>query len=871
MVEMDVFGAERTAASGADTGLAALLLNAAEQGIIATDLDGRIVVWNRFAEVMYGWTAAEVIGRSIIEVTPTLTTADQARSIMSALRRGDSWRGEFEVQRKDGSTFTAMVVNSPIIRGDELVGVVGLSIDVSERLASQAALRESEERFRTMADNLPLLIWQHDSAGRQEWVNATFCSFFGVSRHQMRAERWQMLTHPDDGRQYGRDFLAAVAERRPFHGEVRVRHADGQWRWLESWGSPRIGPDGVFLGYVGTSADVTERKLAQLTLNAAAAINAFRTRLADVLESLTDPAQIAAGAARTLARHLRAGRVRYLEIDEHVEYATVLAEHCPDLPGLRTRHPLDDYGADRMTAFRAGQPVVVDAAGPESPAGFGAGAYVVVPVVRQNRPVAAVAVHDLEPRSWVPDDLTLITDAAERTWAAIRKAAEEQARHDRHARAQLVVDVLSTLERHHTVAAQVQALTDVLVPRVADYATVEAPGEDDFLLALTHRDHEKAQILRRLRTEHRLGAGQPDSLHAAAAGTAQLLSIAPDMIAEYARYSPDATQLLARLGTRSHLAVPLALSDAKSGALMIGLSEPGRAPYRPDDLAFFEDLARRIGVVLMSAHIRQREHDIAVRLQRSMLPDRVESHPHLGIEARYRAGDELLEVGGDWYDTFAWPDGRIGVVIGDVAGHTMDAAIIMGRLRAVTAAFVPHTPADPAAVLDALEEYACGPSGAELVSAVCVIIDPRSGVLTYSSAGHPPPLVLAPGRPPQRLEHARAPAIYRYHDDRDTRRRPRAEITLEPGALIVMYSDGLIERRRTTLTAGIARLETVAAGLTARTLPAVADGIVARMTDDSPTDDDIVLVCLRYTPPGQDTGSPRSADPRDGEPHPHPG
>ena len=99
-----------------------------------------------------------------------------------------------------------------------------------------------------MADNLPLIVWLHDAAGRQEFVNHTFCEYFGVSRAEMREDRWQRLTHPADSTAYVDEFLACVRARRPFHAEVRARRADGQWRWLESWGRPRFGPGGEFLG-----------------------------------------------------------------------------------------------------------------------------------------------------------------------------------------------------------------------------------------------------------------------------------------------------------------------------------------------------------------------------------------------------------------------------------------------------------------------------------------------------------------------------------------------------------------------------------------------------------------------------------------------
>jgi PAS domain S-box-containing protein len=114
--------------------------------------------------------------------------------------------------------------------------------------------------LQDVADGLPLIVWVHDAAGGQASVNDTFCDFFGVDRAEMRGGSWQMLLHPDDADAYAAEFTASVAERRAFHAEVRVRRADGEWRWLESWASPRHDVEGTFLGMVGASADVTERK-----------------------------------------------------------------------------------------------------------------------------------------------------------------------------------------------------------------------------------------------------------------------------------------------------------------------------------------------------------------------------------------------------------------------------------------------------------------------------------------------------------------------------------------------------------------------------------------------------------------------------------
>jgi PAS domain S-box-containing protein len=121
------------------------LLDTVEQAVIATDTEGTITYWNRHAEKLYGWSAAEAVGRNILEVTPAETSSAQAAEIMSRLTAGETWTGEFEVRRRDGSIFPAQISDTPIHdEAGRLVGVVGISADISEHRRSEAAVREAE-------------------------------------------------------------------------------------------------------------------------------------------------------------------------------------------------------------------------------------------------------------------------------------------------------------------------------------------------------------------------------------------------------------------------------------------------------------------------------------------------------------------------------------------------------------------------------------------------------------------------------------------------------------------------------------------------------------------------------------------------------
>lgn len=136
------------------------LLHAVDAAVMATDLDGRIVFWNRFAERMYGWQASEVLGKPILDVTPAELLSEQAQSIMGRVLAGGNWSGEFVVRRRDGTPFPALVTDAPIYdRSGTLIGIVGVSHDLTERKRAEAALHESEERYRALADLSPDALW----------------------------------------------------------------------------------------------------------------------------------------------------------------------------------------------------------------------------------------------------------------------------------------------------------------------------------------------------------------------------------------------------------------------------------------------------------------------------------------------------------------------------------------------------------------------------------------------------------------------------------------------------------------------------------------------------------------------------------------
>lgn len=238
---------------------------------------------------------------------------------------------------------------------------------------------------------------------------------------------------------------------------------------------------------------------------------------------------------------------------------------------------------------------------------------------------------------------------------------------------------------------------------------------------------------------------------------------------------------------------------------------------------------------------RRLEQDIAVRLQRALLPENPIQHLGLDIAARYEAGSEAMVVGGDWYDVIALFDGRIGITIGDVVGHGLEAAATMGRLRTAMAALAVHTDS-PGTLLSYVDEYSRGTNRVEYASAAYSILDPKNGLLTFASAGHPPMLVISPSGETRWLMEGRSPPFH----GAALVKRSEASVQLEPGSLLLGFSDGLVERRGENLDQGMERLAAKAREVSNRSASEICDILLEAMGVATIREDDVVVIAIRY-------------------------
>lgn len=280
-----------------------LILENAPVLIYVVDDSARFLGVNRaWKRVGLGLPHESLVGRSLYDVFPTEVASAFERNNLEVLRGGEV--RQFEEMNGD-RVYLSVKVPVKDANGRPHA-ICGMSVDITERKNAELALAQSEERFRDMADGLPLIIWVHDEKGAQEFVNQTFCDYFGVTREEMKGGKWQILMHPDDSAQYVSAFEESVSAHTAFHAETRVRRAGGDWRWLESWGRPRFGSHGEFRGFVGTSADVTERKETAQRLEASeAALRESDRRKDEFLAALGHELRNPLAPIRNVAQLLR--------------------------------------------------------------------------------------------------------------------------------------------------------------------------------------------------------------------------------------------------------------------------------------------------------------------------------------------------------------------------------------------------------------------------------------------------------------------------------------------------------------------------------------------------------------------------------------
>ncbi|HEX4903351.1 MAG TPA: SpoIIE family protein phosphatase [Acidimicrobiales bacterium] len=291
-------------------------------------------------------------------------------------------------------------------------------------------------------------------------------------------------------------------------------------------------------------------------------------------------------------------------------------------------------------------------------------------------------------------------------------------------------------------------------------------------------------------------------------------------------------------GDASSLAVLPLLTEDVVGVLAVGY--PHFHIFGEDEQALLQTVAVLAGQALSRGRRYDAEHQAAVAFQRAALPDALPSIPGLSVAARYRPAVHGATVGGDWYDALPLGDDRVLFVVGDVVGHGMTAAAAMGRLRTAFQTIVPYS-ADPGSMLQGISQQIDSIPDAFCTTVVSATIDARNRTMTWSRAGHPPPLVVSPGQGHVLLDEPCLPPLGVAPEQT----APVHVHQLREGDVVVLYTDGIVERREESLDQGFRRLAAVAEELVDLDVDELADALVEAMVPEDTQADDLAVLVVR--------------------------
>lgn len=422
-----------------------------------------------------------------------------------------------------------------------------------------------------------------------------------------------------------------------------------------------------------------------------------------------------------------------------------------------------------------------------------------------------------------------------------------------------------------TMSAEVAAsrLAELLVPALADWCVVTLVDDDESRashrhlrdLASWHADDDLRPAVRAYASA-RIAALSDRSFLAHSLSTGELVEIREGATTALKRVlSPGATHdLLDRLAPESVAVIPLRRDGRTIGALSL-FGDAGRPALSRAEIRTLQQVTDAAALALDNARRFRRQRDVAETLQRVLLTAPVEPD-HVQVVVRYRPAGEAARVGGDWYDAFMQPDGATILVIGDVAGHDIEAAAVMSQLRSMLRAIAVVTEEGPAEILSRLDSAMRTLRISTMATVVVARLEQtpdelQRGVtrLRWSNAGHLPPMVVHADGSVAALAPPGPGALLGVRPESE---RVDHVVTLDRGSTVLLYTDGLIESRTRSLPDGLAELRHALERYADASLDDLADALVAELPA-GPGEDDIAVLAARLH--HQDRPRPDEAGP----------
>ncbi|MGH8983249.1 MAG: SpoIIE family protein phosphatase [Acidimicrobiia bacterium] len=856
------------------------------------------VSWSPELEAMYGYESGTFPGT--FEAFVELIHPDDREHVLEAMRGILEHGGEIAHEHR------IVLPNGEVRwtegRGHEIPGTdgrewIGIGADITSRKEAeterarllaleQLARAEAEQasgaleatlaRLDTLLENAPVGFGFCDTKFRYVRVNRPLAEMNGVPVEE-HLGRTVAEVVPHVWESAGRLYETVLDSGEPLIDREmsgQTPAAPGVVRhWLVSV-YPVTGPDGERIGIGSVVVEITERKRAELATQLIARASELFSSELD-LDTMIDRVVRLAIPDFADSCHL------YLRGPEGDGRRVAVADVDPELEELLAdagdRYPLDLEGdLPTARALRSGHAVRMELITDElrqqaaqSPEHLeilqrhGVCSVITTPLeVRGERLGALVLMYtERSARRYQRNDVALAEELAHRFADAIERA--QLSREAERARAH--IDLLASVGELLTVEldsrARIEAMARVVLPAFADVCVVHVADADGTMriaaFAAANADRQ-AQI--DAAGPWRAVNPEPGTPWTEAVQTGEPVLAYPlprGLVGKLTLTGERARDPAPEFGVRSLLSVPLPGGrTGPIGAVSFAYAESGRR-YSEEDVALARELARRAAPALGDALRFEQEQATAEALQRSLLPDRLPELMDAEHAARYVPGSDELKIGGDWYDVLPLPDGHVLAAIGDVVGHGIRAAASMGRIRNALD-FCAIDGLTPGAILRRLNDNFSALGDGDMATVLIAVYEPRSGTLRFASAGHPPPLVQRPGEPPEFLEGSRGAPLCAVDD----MQYPEVEVAVPPGTVLVLYTDGLIERRGESLDEGLGRLARAVADAPEK-LDELADHLLDRLLAGASPDDDVALLALRLLPAPAELVLRLSAQPRE--------
>ncbi|BFV60844.1 hypothetical protein KCMC57_up59480 [Kitasatospora sp. CMC57] len=874
---------------------------------IATALiaaDGRILHWSTDAQALLGYTPEEAIGARAAQLLVTEEQRPDVQELFRSILEGRAWSGVFPVLHRSGHHVNLEFRTHPVLGPEGLPLVLAVASDVTavHRLRADLAVLNG---FFTQA---PVGMAVYDTELRFVRLNEALARTNGLSVEAQLGRRVTEVLPGINGAE-----IEAVMRRVLETGEAVIDtrshgRTPGDPNHDHAWSASYFRlerPGGGVLGVSSTIVDITERYRAESEAARAqqrlALLNEASTRIGTTLDLQRTAQELAEVATPALADTVVVEVLDSLARGEsaappspadrsavlrRMAFHTVPGSAMTPLAPLNAVHRYPP-SAPFAWALSHRRPVLLPAIEGAALHWFadtpelarqirtdGVRSLMAVPLIARGAAVGVAAFYrNVTERRYDQDDLALATELAARAAVAVdnallytreRDAARQrqQALDETHAAQQRLLllneastRIGTTLDLHRTA----QELVEVVLPRFADFVTVDllesvVEGEEP-----TPPPDGGPAMLQAVAVGEALGsvvmAGAADAV-GEASKSAQLYaeslrsrkSILVPEVDEAALQrivaAPERVAPSLAAGVHSYLMVPLLARGVVLGGAEFIRTGNTPEPFTEDDVALAEELAARAAVCMDNARLYRRERETALTLQRSLLPQEV--HRTLGLELahRYLPSSVISEVGGDWFDVVPLSGGRVALIVGDVMGHGIRAAATMGQLRTV-ARTLATLELEPARVLRRLDEAAAAVGEDQFATCVCVFFDPLDRSCTAASAGHLPPVIGHPDGTAELLELPSGAPLGVGGVPFDSRR-----FTLPEDGILVLYTDGLVERRGQALEDGIDLLRRTVADRRP-TLEQTCDAVLTTL--DAPAgQDDVAVLMAQARPVGAD-------------------